>query len=113
MFNRNDLTLSLFYASSTNDDGDKVATLTVQVNNTDMVAMQSNKLQCITDKTGKKAYSVGEQMITNGSDPLLVALEDYWRQNTEMVVTGLLVDVGDFIAGHISQSSTFLGFNGL
>ena len=113
MFNRNDLTLSLFYASSTNDDGDKVASLTVQVNNSDMVAMQSNKLQCITDKTGKKAYSVGEQMITNGSDPLLVALEDYWRRNTETVVTGFLNDVGDFIAGNISQSSTFLGFNGL
>lgn len=113
MFNRNDLTLSLFYASSTNDDGDKVASLTVQVNNSDMVAMQSNKLQCITDKTGKKAYSVGEQMITNGSDPLLVALEDYWRRNTETAVTGFLNDVGDFIAGNISQSSTFLGFNGL
>ena len=113
MFNRNDLTLSLFYASSTNDDDEKVATLTVQVNNTDMVAMQSNKLQCITDKTGKKAYSVSEQMITNGSDPLLVALEDYWRRNTETVVTGFLNDVGDFIAGNISQSSTFLGFNGL
>ncbi|HBM2917834.1 TPA: hypothetical protein LVK99_001924 [Klebsiella michiganensis] len=113
MFNRNDLTLSLFYASSTNDDDDKVASLTVQVNNTDMMAMQSNKLQCITDKTGKKAYSVGEQMITNGSDPLLVAIEDYWRQNTETVVTGFLNDVGDFIAGNISQSSTFLGFNGL
>lgn len=113
MFNRNDLTLSLFYASSTNDDGDKVASLTVQVNNSDMVAMQSNKLQCITDKTGKKAYSVGEQMITNGSDPLLVALEDYWRRNTETVATGFLNDVGDFIAGNISQSSTFLGFNGL
>lgn len=62
MFNRNDLTLSLFYASSTNDEGEKVATLTVQVNNSDMVAMQSNKLQCITDKAGKKVYSVGEQM---------------------------------------------------
>lgn len=113
MFNRNDLTLSLFYASSTKDDGEKVATLTVQVNNADMVTMQSNKLQCITDKTGKKAYSVGEQTISNGSDALLVALESYWRQSTETVVTGLLLDVGDFIAGHISQSSTFLGFNGL
>lgn len=49
MFNRNDLTISLFYASSTNEEGEKVATLTVLVNNSDMVAMQSNKLQCITD----------------------------------------------------------------
>ena len=79
MFNRNDLTLTLFYASSTSDEGSKVAMFTVQVINTDMVAVQSNTLQCITDKSGKKGYSVGEQTISDGSDPLLIALENYWR----------------------------------
>ena len=39
MFNRNDLTLTLFYASSTSDEGSKVAMFTVQVNNTDMVSV--------------------------------------------------------------------------
>ncbi|MCX8540133.1 MULTISPECIES: hypothetical protein [Klebsiella pneumoniae complex] len=113
MFNRNDLTLTLFYASSTSDEGSKVAMFTVQVNNTDMVSVQSNTLQCITDKSGKKGYSVGEQTICNGSDPLLIALENYWRVNTEAVVNGLMADVSDFIAGNVSQSSTYLGFSGL
>lgn len=113
MFNRNDLTLTLFYASSTSDEGSKVAMFTVQVINTDMVAVQSNTLQCITDKSGKKGYSVGEQTICNGSDPLLIALENYWRVNTEAVVNGLMADVSDFIAGNVSQSSTYLGFSGL
>lgn len=103
MFNRNDLTLTLFYASSTSDEGSKVAMFTVQ----------SNTLQCITDKSGKKGYSVGEQTISNGSDPLLIALENYWRVNTEAVVNGLMADVSDFIAGNVSQSSTYLGFSGL
>ncbi|HIG7752800.1 MULTISPECIES: hypothetical protein [Klebsiella pneumoniae complex] len=113
MFNRNDLTLTLFYASSTSDEGSKVAMFTVQVNNTDMVSVQSNTLQCITDNSGKKGYSVGEQTICNGSDPLLIALENYWRVNTEAVVNGLMADVSDFIAGNVSQSSTYLGFSGL
>ncbi|HGY3919202.1 TPA: hypothetical protein ACNU49_001513 [Klebsiella pneumoniae] len=113
MFNRNDLTLTLFYASSTSDEGSKVAMFTVQVNNTDMVSVQSNTLQCITDKSGKKGYSVGEQTISNGADPLLIALENYWRVNTEAVVNGLMADVSDFIAGNVSQSSTYLGFSGL
>lgn len=29
-----------------------------------------------------KIVSVGEQSTKNGSDPLLVAIENYWRQNT-------------------------------
>ncbi|WP_261802913.1 hypothetical protein [Klebsiella variicola] len=106
MFNRNDLTLTLFYASSTSDEGNKVAMFTVQVNNTDMVAVQSNTLQCITDKSGKKGYSVGEQTISNGSDPLLIALENYWRVNTEAVVNGLMADVSDFIAGNVCGVAT-------
>ncbi|MCF6688273.1 hypothetical protein [Raoultella terrigena] len=113
MFNRNELTISMFYASSTNNDGNKVAAITVQVNNLESVAVQTSQLLCVTDKAKKKAYSVGEQMTKNGSDPLLVAIENYWRQNTEAVVGGLLADVADFIAGNVNQSSTWIGFNGL
>lgn len=113
MFNRNDLTISMFYASSTNNDGNKVAAITVQVNNLESVTVQTSQLLCVTDKARKKTYSVGEQMTKNGSDPLLVAIENYWRQNTEAVVGGLLADVADFIAGSVNQSSTWIGFNGL
>ena len=52
-------------------------------------------------------------MTKNGSDPLLVAIENYWRQNTEAVVSDLLTDVADFIAGGINNNSTYIGFNGL
>lgn len=58
MYNRNDLTLTLFYASCTSDEGSKVAMFTVQVNNTDMVSVQSNTLQCISDKSGKKGQPI-------------------------------------------------------
>ncbi len=113
MFNRNELTLSMFYASSTDNDGNQIAAIMLQVNNPESVGVQTSQLLCATDKAGKKTYSVGEQMTKNGSDPLLVAIENYWRQNTEAVVSDLLTDVADFIAGGMNNNSTWIGFNGL
>ncbi|VUS88265.1 hypothetical protein SB6416_05569 [Klebsiella pasteurii] len=113
MYNRNDLTISMFYASSTDNDGNKIAAIMLQVNNSESVAVQTSQLLCVTDKARKKTYSVGEQMTKNGSDPLLVAIENYWRQSTEAVVSDLLTDVADFIAGGINNNSTYIGFNGL
>lgn len=113
MFNRNDLTISMFYASSTNDDGSKTAAITVQVNGSAATAVQTSQLLCITDKAKVKTYVVGEQSIKDGSDPLLVAIENYWRQNTQAVVGQLMNDVLEFIAGNVSQGTTWLGFNGL
>lgn len=113
MINRNELTLSMFYASSTDNDGNQIAAIMLQVNNPESVPVQTSQLLCVTDKARKKSYSVGEQMTKNGSDPLLVAIENYWRQNTEAVVSGLLTEVADFIAGGINNNSTWIGFNGL
>lgn len=113
MFNRNELTLSMFYSSSTDNDGNKIAAIMLQVSNPESVAVQTSQLLCSTDKARKKTYSVGEQMTKNGSDPLLVAIENYWRQNTEAVVSDLLTDVADFIAGGMNNNSTWIGFNGL
>ncbi|EIV6853061.1 hypothetical protein L9335_004886 [Klebsiella aerogenes] len=113
MYNRNELTLAMFYASSTNDEGNKVATITVKVNNSDQVSMQTSKLVCVTGKGNKKTYQVGEQSVSNGSDPLLTAIENYWRQDTESIVNALLMDVSDFITGNINTNATFLGFDGL
>lgn len=87
MYNRNELTLAMFYASSTNDEGNKVATITVKVNNSDQVSMQTSKLVCVTGKDNKKTYQVGEQSVSNGSDPLLTAIENYWRQDTKASLT--------------------------
>lgn len=113
MFNRNELTLSMFYASSTDNDGNKIAAIMVLVNNSESQPVQTSQLLCVTDKARKKTYSVGEQMTKNGSDPLLVAIENYWRQNTETVVSDLMTDVTDFIAGGMNNNSTWIGFNGL
>lgn len=113
MFNRNELTLSMFYASSTDNDGNKVAAILMQVNGPESVPVQTSQLICVTDKARKKTCSVGEQMTKSGSDPLLVAIENYWRQNTEAVVADLLTDVADFIAGGVNNNATWIGFNGL
>ncbi|KMK08169.1 hypothetical protein ABW06_24830 [Pluralibacter gergoviae] len=113
MYKRNDLTLSMFYASSTNDDGSKTAIITVQINAANADAVQTSQLLCITDNSKKETYVVGEQSIKDGSDPLLVAIESYWRSNTQAVVGQLMSDVLEFIAGNVSQGTTWLGFNGL
>ncbi|GKJ20116.1 hypothetical protein NUKP23_52630 [Klebsiella variicola] len=69
MYQRTDLTLSMFYASSADADGNKVATLTMQVIAAEVGAVQTSQLRCITDSAKKKTYSVGEQSVSNGSDP--------------------------------------------
>jgi|GEM_PF-6726956 len=74
MYNRNDLTFSMFYESGIQPDtGNKVATLTAQVLDVNSVVVQHSRLQCVTDSQRKKKYSVGEQSIASGSDPLLCA----------------------------------------
>ncbi len=84
--------------------GNKVATLTMQVIAAEVGAVQTSQLLCITDGAKKKTYTVGEQSIGNGSDPLLVAIEN-WRQSTDVVVKGLIAEVTDFIAGNINSVS--------
>ncbi|HBS5067104.1 hypothetical protein [Klebsiella pneumoniae] len=113
MYQRTDLTLSMFYASSVDADGNKVATLTMQVIAAEVGAVQTSQLRCITDSAKKKTYSVGEQSVSNGSDPLLVAIENYWRQSTDVVVKGLIAEVTDFIAGNINSVSTWIGQFGM
>ena len=63
MYQRTDLTLSMFYASSADADGNKVATLTMQVIAAEVGAVQTSQLRCITDSAKKKTYSVGEQSV--------------------------------------------------
>ncbi len=105
MYQRTDLTLSMFYASSADADGNKVATLTMQVIAARLAP--SRPVNCYASPIARrKTYTVGEQSISNGSDPLLVAIENYWRQSTDVVVKGLIAEVTDFIAGNINSVST-------
>lgn len=47
MFNRNELTISMFYASTTDADGNRIATITLQVNDTEGSPVQSSQL-CVS-----------------------------------------------------------------
>ena len=116
MFKRDDLTISMYYASSTDSEsGNKMATMTVEVRDIspigDLALM--TQLQCVTDQAKKKTYSVGKQSLANGSDPLLVAIEQYWRTGTEGLVKDLLAEVMDFISGSVGQENTWVGQYGL
>ena len=91
MYQRTDLTLSMFYASSADADGNKVATLTMQVIAAEVGAVQTSQLRCITDSAKKKTYSVGEQSVSKG----------------------LIAEVTDFIAGNINSVSTWIGQFGM
>lgn len=116
MFNRDDLTISMFYSSSTeSESGNKLATMTLELRDAENFgeAIQMTQLHCVTDKAKKKTYSVGKQSIASGSDPLLVAIEQYWRTDTDTKVKDLLADVMEFIAGSLGQESTWVGQYGL
>lgn len=116
MFTRDDLTISMYYASSTDlESGNKLATMTIEVRDTSPIADLAlmTQLQCMTDKAKKKTYAVGKQSIANGSDPLLVAIEQYWRTGTEALVKDLLSEVMDFISGSVGQENTWVGQYGL
>ena len=114
MYNREQLVISLFYASSTDaETGGKVAMLTLQTTNDEGYVLQSSQLYSLTDQEKNKTYRVGEQRIADGSDPLLVAIENYWRENPEKVINDLMTEVMDFISGGISQSATWIGQYGM
>lgn len=114
MFTRNDLTLSMFYSSQVNEEtGNKEATLTLLALGPEGESLHSTQLKCVTDTAKKKSYSVGEQMIVNGSDPLLVAVENYWRGSVESATKSLLAETMEFIAGNISSASTWVGQYGI
>lgn len=114
MYTSNDLTLSMFYSSAIAEEtGNKIATLTVQTMGPSAEILQISKLHCITDETRAKNYSIGEQFIANGSDPLLAAIESWWRDNSAILIQELMVEVMDFISGNINQNATWIGQYGM
>ena len=87
MYTSNDLSLSMFYSSAiAEESGNKVATLTVQTMGPSAEILQISKLHCITNENKMKSYSIGEQFIANGSDPLLAAIETWWRDNSSVLI---------------------------
>lgn len=109
-----DLVMDLFYTSSTNEAGDKQARVTIQIRDEGAVSQVTTQLIRTTMKATKaKVYAVGEQSIKDGSDPLLVAIESYYRQDTKSVTETLMAEVTDFLEGNLGSDNTYLGIYGI
>ncbi|MDT8623845.1 hypothetical protein [Klebsiella grimontii] len=114
MYTSNDLTLSMFYSSAiAEESGNKVATLTVQTMGASAEILQISKLHCITNENKMKSYSIGEQFIANGSDPLLAAIETWWRDNSSVLIEELMIEVMDFVLSNVNQNATWIGQYGM
>ncbi|HDS4380672.1 hypothetical protein [Klebsiella oxytoca] len=116
MFKRDELVLAMYYRSTKDaDTGDKLALVTVKVkeaaNQSNVV--QSSELICRTSTGNKKAYQVGAQSISSGSDPLLSAIENYWRSNTETLAKELITESLEFFMENVSPENTWMSADGL
>lgn len=112
---RDDLVYDLFYASSTDPmTADRIATLTIQLRDTAGTTQLSTQLsRTILRATKAKIYTIGQQMVNDGGDALLVAAEAYFRKDTDTLTEGLISEVLDFIEGNLGAGSTWMGVYGM
>lgn len=112
---RNELVYDLFYASNTDPlTADRIATLTVQLRDEAGNTQLSTQLSRTVLRTNqKKVYAVGQQMINDGGDPLLVAAEAYFRTDSAAKTEALIAQVLDFIEGNLGAGSTWMGVYGM
>lgn len=112
---RTDLVYDLFYASSTDPlTADRIATLTIQLRDESGVTQLSTQLsRTVLRSSNQKIYAVGQQMINDGGDALLVAAEAYFRKDTATLAEDLIGDVLDFIEGNLGAGSTWMGVYGM
>lgn len=78
-----ELQFSLHYASETDSEMNTSIILTANIHTADGETQQLTQLICTTSPAGKKQYRIGTQKINDAGDPLLVAIESYWRKNTQ------------------------------
>ncbi|PYZ36462.1 hypothetical protein DNK66_25185 [Klebsiella aerogenes] len=112
---RTDLVYDLFYASNTDPmTADRIATLTIQLRDEAGVTQLSTQLsRTVLRSNQQKIYAVGQQMINDGGDALLVAAEAYFRKDTATLAEDLIGDVLDFIEGNLGAGSTWMGVYGM
>lgn len=108
-----ELQFSLHYASETDSEKNTSAILTANIHTTDGETQQLTQLICTTSSAGKKQYRIGLQKISDAGDPLLVAIESYWRKNTQESCVYLLEKAKQFIQGHLQQTNTWISMYGL
>ncbi|EPM0392621.1 hypothetical protein L1F92_002412 [Proteus mirabilis] len=108
-----ELQFSLHYASETDSEKNTSAILTANIHTTDGETQQLTQLICTTSSAGKKQYRIGTQKINDAGDPLLVAIESYWRKNIQESCVYLLEKAKQFIQGHLQQTNTWISMYGL
>lgn len=108
-----ELQFSLHYASETDSEKNISIILTANIHTTDGETQQLTQLICTTSPSGKKQYRIGTQKINDAGDPLLVAIESYWRKNTQECCIYLLEKAKQFIQGHLQQTNTWISMYGL
>lgn len=108
-----ELQFSLHYASETDSEKNTSAILTANIHTTDGETQQLTQLICTTSSAGKKQYRIGLQKISDAGDPLLVAIESYWRKNTQESCIYFLEKAKQFIQGHLQQTNTWISMYGL
>ena len=88
---RTDLVYDLFYASNTDPmTADRIATLTIQLRDESGATQLSTQLSRTVLRSNKqKVYTVGQQMINDGGDALLVAAEAFFRKDTATTWMGV------------------------
>lgn len=92
---KEDLVFDLYYASSTDEEGNKLAQLTVQFRDASAVPHVTTQLARTTLKRDRsKVYAVGEQSVKNGSDTLLAAIEAYYRTDPKTIFENLMAGSG-------------------
>ncbi|MER1695903.1 hypothetical protein ACLO93_04235 [Proteus mirabilis] len=109
----NELQFSLHYASETDSEMNISTILTANIHTIDGDTQQLTQLICTTSSEGKKQYRIGLQKISDAGDPLLVAIESYWRKNTQESCVYLLEKAKQFIKGHLQQTNTWISMYGL
>jgi hypothetical protein len=93
---------------------DRIATLTIQLRDEAGTTQLSTQLSRIVLSSNKqKIYTVGQQMINDGSDALLAAVEVFFRKDTATLTESLISEVLDFIEGNLSAGSTWMGVYGM
>lgn len=116
MFKRDELVLAMYYRSAKDaETGDTLALVTVQVKEaaSQSNVVQSSEIVCRTSEAKKKSYQVGAQSISCGSDPLLSAIENYWRSNTEALAKELINEALEFFMENVAPETTWMSSNGL
>ncbi|WP_098030488.1 hypothetical protein [Escherichia coli] len=109
---REKLTVDVYYASET-AEGKNVAKITVVTYNTETGAeVQASTIVRKGDASGGE-YATQYQSILDATDPLLLKIENYFRQVDEEVFETMMNMVNTVFASSLNTSTTWTGQYGL